>query len=169
MQFDPTCIPSWMVKVGTFWRLDKLPVMRSGHFLLQLCQYVLHGVLSLPICKKTKFLWFNLFHLQVYKSCFADKQSLSLQNGLWISHYHKYEKCHDMKLSRLLLSNKVWIKYIQLFPSQKSTLNLIRNNRHLKLSPIVKLKRKNTVISTFYMSQHALHKDIYKMKACEKL
>jgi len=108
MQYDPTSIPScWMLKVGTFRRLDKLPVMRSSHFLLQLGQYVLHGVLSLPICKKTKFLWFNLFHLQVYKSCFADKQSLSLQNGLWISHYHKYEKCHDMKLSRLLLSNKV--------------------------------------------------------------
>lgn len=57
-----------MLKVSAFGRLDKLPVMRCCHFFLQLGQYILHGVLSLPICKKAKFLWFNLFHLQVYKS-----------------------------------------------------------------------------------------------------
>ena len=40
------------------WGLNKLPVMRSCHPLLQLDQYILHGVLSLPIYK-TKLLWFN--------------------------------------------------------------------------------------------------------------
>lgn len=69
MQYDLTSISTWMLKVGTFRRLDKLSVMRSRHFLLQLGQYILHGVLPLPICKKTKFLGFNLFHLQVYESC----------------------------------------------------------------------------------------------------
>lgn len=59
MQYDPTTIRSWMLKVSSFWRLDKLPVMRGCHFFLQLGQYILHAVLSLPICKKPKFLWFN--------------------------------------------------------------------------------------------------------------
>lgn len=65
MQYDPTTIRSWMLKVSSFWRLDKLPVMRGCHFFLQLGQYILHAVLSLPICKKPKFLWFNLFHINL--------------------------------------------------------------------------------------------------------
>jgi len=65
MQYDPTTIRSWMLKISSFWRLDKLPVMRGCHFFLQLGQYILHAVLSLPICKKPKFLWFNLLHINL--------------------------------------------------------------------------------------------------------
>ena len=68
MQYDPISVWSWTLIVSTFRRLDKLAVMWSRHFLLQLGQYIFHGKPLLPICKKTKFLWFNLFQLQIHKS-----------------------------------------------------------------------------------------------------
>lgn len=54
------------LEVGAFWRLDQLSVMWGCHFLFQLCEYILHGVLSLPISKKSKFLWLNLLEINHY-------------------------------------------------------------------------------------------------------
>lgn len=34
--------------------------MWCRHFLFQLCQYVFHGVLPLPVCQNPKLLWFHL-------------------------------------------------------------------------------------------------------------
>lgn len=52
------------LEVGAFWRLNQLSIMWGCHFFFQLCKYILHGVLSLPICKKSKFLWLNLLEVK---------------------------------------------------------------------------------------------------------
>lgn len=48
------------LEVGALWWLDQLPIVGCCHFLLQLCQYVFHGVLPLPVRQHAKLLWFNL-------------------------------------------------------------------------------------------------------------
>lgn len=53
---------SWRLEVGTFRRLDQLPVMWDCHLLFQLCKNVLHGVLSLPVSEKPKLFWFHLLN-----------------------------------------------------------------------------------------------------------
>lgn len=62
------------LEIGAFRRLDELPVVWGCHFLLQLSQYVLHGVLPLPICKQPKFLRLNLQSAVVFRSFYVNAQ-----------------------------------------------------------------------------------------------
>ncbi|GER33755.1 protein translocase subunit SecA [Striga asiatica] len=48
-----------------FRRLDELTVVRGSHFFLELCQYILHCVLSLPVGKKPELFRFHL----IVKTC----------------------------------------------------------------------------------------------------
>lgn len=85
------------LEASTFWRLNKLTVMRRGHFLLQLCQYILHCVLSLPVCKYSEFLRIHLY--TGIKSYRASKGTRQRMEGRWW--FYTYHSCFVVDTSHV--------------------------------------------------------------------
>lgn len=135
------CIWSWQLEVGTFRRLNQLPVMWGGHLFLQLCKYIFHGVLTLPICEESKLLRFHLLLLNWTKMLSLNSTVILWRKKkilVWVSQLFKKgiaETCHTIHLGEIseqITFSSSWQLHQENFnhrntSAQPEELNGIRN------------------------------------------